>query len=112
MSNTQRKQNREALIEAIPWVVRLTFDVPCEGIKWSKVALKHLYSMGGRPAEGIPDRAHCTFRAKWHYTAPDDPETYAKTGDYCIHHLMVQFDDPVETERYQRWRNSKETPDA
>lgn len=105
MSTDQdRKRNREALISEIPWVERLTEDKPCQGIKWGKVALKHLYSMGGKPAEGIPDRARCTLRAKWHFTALEGPESDVLTGDYCIHHLMVQFADHAEMERQRKWR--------
>lgn len=111
MTSTQRSRDREALIDAIPWVDRITEDKPCQGIKWSRVALKHLYSMSNRPAEGIPERARCTFRAKWHFTAL--PDSDAKSGDYCIHHLMVQFaTEDQESDRYRKWLNSQDSSTA
>lgn len=104
---------RDELIAQIPWVDQREVDgKPCDGIKWGQVALKHLYSMGGRPAEGIPDRARCKLRAKWHFDAlPDGEFPAGTTGDYCIHHLFSQiYDHREELERYQKW--SAEQPDT
>lgn len=108
--SAEERRKRDELIEAIPWVSRVTEDKPCQGIKWGRVALKHLYPMGGRPAEGIPDRARCKWRAKWHFTALTVAEVVdpypglATTGDYCIHHLFTQiYDYRPEYERYRRW---------
>lgn len=101
-----RSPARDTEIAQIPWVSRFSGDKPCDGIKWNQAALKHLFSMGGRPPEGIPYRARCKLHAKWHFTAlpNEDPGITGYTGDYCIHHLFTQvFGHQRELDRYQKW---------
>src|SRR5690242_7318522 len=90
----------------IPWVRELERPIPCEGIKWSKVALKHLHSMGGRPAEGIPDKARCKLRAHYRYTAQRGRDRYGVTGNYCLAHVEQQLTN--EWDRYDAWRKATE----
>jgi hypothetical protein len=93
----------------LPWVKQLKGREapPCEGIKWGQVSLKHLHSFGGRPAEGIPDRAHCKLKAR--YTFKALPSSYAKSGKYCWHHLAQQVNlDEEETARILRWVKRQE----
>lgn len=105
-------RERDRRIAEIPWIEQLPEPEEwCDGIKWGQVALKHLYSMRGRPAEGIPDRARCKLPAHWHFTAMAEaeikdkyPGQRATTGKYCIHHLFSQiYDFDHELERYRRW---------
>lgn len=98
----------EEHIASIPWVARISEKRPCQGVKWAEIGLKHLYSMGGKPPEGIPDRAKCKLNAKWHFEAL--PDTFrgasgliGKTGDYCAWHLSTQFHNPDEEARYEEW---------
>lgn len=113
--NAAERRARDELIESIPWVKRVPEDEPCQGIKWGQVALKHLYSVGGRPAEGIPDRARCKLPAKWEFTALTEDEVddecghLAASGKYCIHHLFSQINDyEQELDRYRRWSGEKQ----
>lgn len=108
---------RDEQIDSIPWVDRLEEPIDfCDGIKWSQVALKHLYEMNGRPAEGIPAKARCKLPAHWRFTAmPEEeikdkyPGQRATTGKYCIHHLFQQiYDYGPELERYHRWSAEQE----
>jgi hypothetical protein len=112
--NAEEARERDARIAEIPWVKRYTGkDKKCEGIKWGNVALKHLYTFGDKPAEGIPDKARCKLRAKWHFTAlrARKHEGFsATTGDYCIHHLFsIIYSYQREYERYVKWSKEKET---
>lgn len=99
---SKRRWARDDRLARIPWVSRVSGELPCEGIKWQLVALKHLYPRGGRQAEGIPERARCKLRAKWHFVAL--PIGRAKTGNYCLHHLPIAgdvYDD--ELTRLRQW---------
>lgn len=105
-------KQKDELIAQIPWVrLYKGKQKGCEGIKWKHVALKHLYSMGGREPEGIPDKARCKFRAKWHYTAPR-PRKYqmtGRTGDYCIHHLFsIIYSYQPDYDRYRKWSKEQD----
>lgn len=106
VKNAAERIERDLRIAEIPWVSRFPGEKPCDGIKWGQVALKHLYRMGGHPPEGIPAKARCKLRAKWHFTAlrHKDRVLTGDTGDYCIHHLFSQiYDHHLEMERYQKW---------
>lgn len=107
--------SKDDLIAEIPWVKRYTGKPKlCQGIKWKHVALKHLYTLGGKPAEGIPDKARCKFRAKWHFTAlrPLKHDMNARTGDYCVHHLFSEiYSYQREFERYMKWRKANKDPE-
>jgi hypothetical protein len=99
------RAERLAFLLTIPWVSTLTEPYPtCQGLIHSRIALKHHYSMGGRPPEGIPDKARCKFRARYHYVAGTGPDDHAETGDYCWHHVIkaLRSDD----QRYQQWEAS------
>jgi hypothetical protein len=92
----------DARLLALPWVKQLKKPVPCEGIKHSKVALKHVFSMGGRPPEGIPDRARCKNPALYRYTVLKS--TYSNSGNYCYSHAVQILVEDTEMARYRRWR--------
>jgi hypothetical protein len=97
-------KQRETVIKAIPWVKSIDGERPsCDGIKWGMVALKHIYEMYGNPPEGIPEKAHCKNRARWHFRAL--PSSYARTGNYCTSHLLASglFHDDKETKRTDKW---------
>ena len=94
----------EAEVLALPWVDRVGPGIPCEGIRWSKVSIRHIHSMCGEPPEGIPDHAHCSFQAKWHFVALDGDDSFATTGNYCWHHLKQQMAHQEEQERYEQWK--------
>jgi hypothetical protein len=97
-----------ARLLTIPWVRELAGTLPpCEGVKWSKVSLKHLYSMGGRPPEGLPDRARCKRRAHYRYTASGRADSHATTGNYCHSHVGQQL--YAEWDRYDEWRRTDNT---
>lgn len=95
-----------------PRVRRLRKPVPCEGVKWSQVAFKHLYAHGpgqAVPAEGIPDRAKCKRMAKWHF-APLR-KSRARKGNYCWTHLVhaglwADMDEEAATKRWGRRHHS------
>ena len=93
---------------ALPWVDRVGPGIPCEGIRWSKVSIRHIHSMCGEPPEGIPDHAHCSFQAKWHFVALDGDDSFATTGNYCWHHLMQQMAHQEEQERSSSGRRSSD----
>jgi hypothetical protein len=109
--SSARRRERDDHLASVPWVRRLAVAVRCDGIKWHRVALKHLYARGARPAEGIPDRARCTLDARWRYTALKG--SWARTGAYCGVHLVAQFSaDEREERRYQRWLARSSAPNA
>jgi hypothetical protein len=89
----------------LPWIIRSEPKTRCQGIKWSRVGIKHVHGMCGQPAEGIPDNARCSFLAKFHFTAISTDGSRATTGNYCWHHLMVQFQDNAEQERLYAYQN-------
>lgn len=117
---------RRAWMATMPWLTPITEQSKpmCAGLKHNKIALKHLYSMGGRPPEGIPDRARCAKRAAWQYAAltgadlaaiHDDEyaseAVLAKSGPYCFAHVWsIMIDYPDEYRRYREWAEAQ--PDA
>jgi hypothetical protein len=109
MARSKATQEYDAWIATIPWVHPVTGDVPCMGIKQGQVGVKHLRSVGGRPPEGIPDRARCKRRAKWHFTALISSES--TTGSYCRTHLGSQIDDQgKESARFRKWYEKNPRP--
>lgn len=91
------------MAERLPWVKRLKDPVPCQGVKWSTVALRDLYVMHGKQPRGIQERSRCKNRAGWRFTALK--RSSAKSGDYCWAHLLSAglAHDPQEDERTRRW---------
>ena len=102
---------REEFYRKLPYVTELRgeHDIPCDGIKYSKVALSDLYAMYGKPARGIQPRARCKNRARWRFTATrrlrrGDRETPATSGNYCTIHLSMELaDHPAEARRAAKW---------
>jgi hypothetical protein len=94
---------RKELAAKLPWVKLLKKPVPCDGIKWSKVTLKHIYSMNGNPPEGIPDTARCKKVAHWKFRALK--KSMARSGNYCWTHLLYRgiYGDLCERERTDAW---------
>ena len=83
-------------LAALPWVKPAKDGVPCDGIKWSTVALRDIYSYGGHPARGIQDRSRCKRRAKWVFRPTLRRrlgEHPAEAGSYCTLHLSMQIND-------------------
>lgn len=105
------------LILEVPWITEVTDGRMCTGLKWSKISLKHIHSRQLRdgtirPAEGIPDKARCKFKARFHFEAGTDKDytdpfwaMTAHTGDYCIHHVISAglYYSMAEEERTERW---------
>ena len=84
---------REEFYRKLPYVTELRgeHDTPCDGIKYSKVALRDRFSMYGKPARGIQPRARCKNRARWKFTATRRLRrgdwAPATSGNYCTIHL-------------------------
>lgn len=101
--------NRAEFFRRLPYVTELRgkHDIPCDGIKYSKVALSDLYAMRGKPARGIQPRARCKNRARWRFTATRRlrySETPAKSGNYCTPHLSLElWQRPAEARRAGKW---------
>ena len=92
----------------LPYVTELRGkqDTPCDGIKYSKVALSDLFAMYGKPARGIQPRARCKNRARWRFTATRRlrvSDTPATSGNYCTLHLSMELDHPAESRRAEKW---------
>jgi hypothetical protein len=99
------KGEKRAYLLTIPWVRELTGKpTPCEGLKWGRIALKHVHSMGGRPPEGIPARARCKLTAHYRYTASRKRDDHGTTGNYCWAHVVQQINN--DWHRYDEWRKS------
>lgn len=90
---TEQITKREAarahreFLEAIPWVARLKRrGIPCDGVRWSLVSCNR-----------SKDQALCTKYAVWHFRSLK--KSWARTGNYCWHHLWAQgfYGDQVET---------------
>lgn len=103
---------REEFYRKLPYVTELRgeHDTPCDGIKYSKVAMRDLYPMYGKPARGIQPRARCKNRARWRFTATrrlrrGNWETPATSGNYCTLHLSMELDHPAEARRAEKWFN-------
>lgn len=98
-----KAEERLRLLRAVPWVSELDRSTPCQGVKWSKVALRDLYSIGGKPPRGLEPEAHCKRRARWRFVALE--HSHATSGDYCTSHLLAAglYADNDETERAERW---------
>lgn len=91
-------KERKRLIAMIPWITYSTKRVPCDGIRWSQVPLKAIYTMGGKPPTGT-EKYRCKNWGYWHFTA--HKKSGATTGVYCWHHLGTQIHhDPIEEDRY------------
>lgn len=94
---------RKKLAEVLPWVKQLKKPTPCDGIKWSTVALGDIYSIGNKPARGIQDRSRCKRQAYWHFTKLKR-NVWGKSGNYCWTHLTMQLHDYEEERvRYMRY---------
>ena len=94
---------------ALPWVDIAKPDTPCEGIKWSTVALKDIRPVGGEPARGFQERSRCKRKALFSFKALERGrkyETLAKSGSYCKIHTSMQItDSPPEYRRARAWWN-------
>lgn len=101
-SEYKRRMNRINLLRKIPWVSEIPNKVPCDGIKWHKVFVKHVRYHGPNeeiPPLGIPDNVRCQMAAHWHFVALKN--STSTTGNYCIHHLVRSIEDDVlESERF------------
>lgn len=82
---------RKELIVKVPWIRKLKKTVPCEGIKWGKVALRDIYDdmPRGTKARGIQPSARCKRQAHWNFKALK--RSYATSGNYCYTHLSQQI---------------------
>lgn len=90
-SLAERKLNAERL----PWVTVVP-PQPCDGIKWSTVAIADL-------SRGIQDKSRCKRQGAWQFTAL--PESHARDGVYCFQHLVHAglYGDMDEHERTNKW---------
>jgi hypothetical protein len=89
---------RQALMASLPWVTRRKSPVPCDGIKWSQVPLKALYSRGGKPPEGL-EKYRCSKPAYWTFRSLK--KSHAQSGNYCWSHLVYNgvYGDMIEEKR-------------
>ena len=108
---------RIKVFACMPWVTRLKKPRPCDGIKYSTVALKDIYEWGPRdnpqPPRGIQDKSRCKKLAWWKFRALK--KSYAEDGNYCWPHLISAglFRDTYEETRTKRWwQNNKELIEA
>ena len=96
-------KERQALAERLPWVSRLKESTACEGVKWSTVAVRDIFSWGPglkNQPRGIQSRSRCKNRAWWHYV-PLGSSVYAHEGNYCWAHLGSLLDhENVRAARY------------
>ena len=87
-------------------------DTPCDGIKWSKVAMRDLYSMRGQPPRGIQPHARCRRKAKFALKATKRArafESAAASGNYCREHMSMEiYDHEPERRRYMAWLDKQE----
>jgi hypothetical protein len=103
-------KERQALAERLPWVTRLKADdIPCDGVKYSTVAMKDLYSWGSRgenPPRGIQPRSRCKKKAHWHYVGLQSRPYFAhgKTGNLCWDHLVCEALE-IEHARIEKYIN-------
>lgn len=95
------KQERIAFLMSIPWVKRLKTAVPCDDLKWSKVPLKALYPMYGKPATGT-EPYKCKSPGYWRFKALK--RSHARDGNYCYMHLRSHLlYDNDEEQRLKKW---------
>jgi hypothetical protein len=103
MGSEDRKGIHKKFLLELPWIEEIEPTEVCQGLIQKRVALKHVYSMGGRPPEGIPDKARCKYKARYHYLAIEngtEPE-----GNYCAWHAgSALFHTQEEMERYMKWK--------
>lgn len=105
----QERAKRQRIVEMHPRVKRLPDDaiVDCTGIKWGKVSLKHIFSMYGKPAEGMPERIHCKNGARWRFKRRKlDVGPYHNEVEYfCWSHLMSRglYGSMEEEDYTRRW---------
>jgi hypothetical protein len=104
-------EERKAVTARVPRVRKLKKPTPCEGIRWSEVPLKALYSWGpGRknPPTGL-EKYRCKMWGWWSFTAlprsKRDPYDYpATSGHYCWIHLWKQIHDHTREHRaFTKW---------
>lgn len=95
----------------LPWVEPVKRDLPCDGIKWGQVALRDIYTMGGKPPRGIQERAKCKRRAKFRLRATKRLRAWdrpATSGNYCLQHLSMQISHhEAEKRRADAWFDTK-----
>lgn len=79
-------------LTALPWVTQIEGDVPCEGIKWSSLAMKDVPSWRDLPAD---HRARCKRKARYILKATTrtrgDWEFPATSGSYCATHVALEI---------------------
>jgi hypothetical protein len=99
-------ERRKEIIALISWVTPLKRSRSCDGIKWSKVSLKHVHWVRDNPPEGIPDRLRCKNQAHWKFTYLKlDPRSSKGPRYFCWSHLMYSglFGSDLEIKRTERW---------
>lgn len=98
-------QERRNFLEFLPFVKRLRVAQPCDGLRWSIMPLKALYTHGpGRslPPTGV-EKYKCKNVAYWKFTALK--KSNAHDGVYCMSHLFAAGigHDMDEQNRLDRW---------
>src|SRR6478609_10015072 len=100
---------RQEFYEHMPRVKKVRVPAMCEGIKWSNVAVKHIFQHGPREnrkaAEGIPEKSKCKRMGYWHFKPLKN--SYAREGTYCWTHLVYQgiHADMGEEKATRKWRD-------
>jgi len=94
-------------VEMLPWVTALKLPWPCDGIKWSTVALRDIFNYGPagdrKPPRGIQPRSRCKKTARWSHKGLGSEGR--GTRRFCWDHLISQglFGSEAEERRTQRW---------
>jgi len=110
------KAQRQAMAERLPWVRRLKYPWPCDGIKWNTVAGRDLWPWGpGRknPPRGIQPKSRCKKTARWSYRHLRPAwRDGAGTSKFCWDHLISQgiYGSMADEQRADRWYDRHPEP--
>lgn len=105
------REKRRQLAMQIPWVTHRKLAIPCDGVKWNRVASKDLYYWGPgdcNPPRGIQERAKCKMVAEWHFVGVErfmvSSGNRVLAADFCWSHLVSHlFMSMDEDERMKSW---------
>jgi hypothetical protein len=113
-------RQRKELASRIPWVRRRSVRSPCEGIRYSTVALRDIYTWGPQglnPPRGIQERSRCRLNAEWNIVLLRrrllNTGYLSWTADLCWRHLLTFMSSSSEDEdRLNNWLRANGFPNA
>lgn len=106
------REERQRIVAEMPWVTRLSLSTSCDGIKWSRVALRDIFTWGprlSRSPRGIQEKARCRRTAWWGIRLVGDHPVRggarSRRARFCWLHLVSQglHGDESESARTRRW---------